>query len=155
METIVADIKEILDRARKKAYEAASYAMIEAYWLIGKRIVEQEQSGERRAQYGREILQRLSEELGKGFSERTLRDIRKCYLTFPDWKDLAHACAKLEWSHIRAVTKVNDTDARKYYLREATSQNWSVKTLERNIESKQLFASASAGSSCCLPARAV
>jgi len=107
--------------------------MVEAYWQIGKRIVEQEQSGEKRAQYGKEILQRLSEELGKGFSERTLRDIRKCNLTFPDWKDLAHACAKLEWSHIRAVAKVNDTNARKYYLKEAAVQNWNVKTLERNI----------------------
>ncbi len=133
MQNFIADIKDILDRARKKAYAATSYAMVEAYWQIGKRIVEQEQSGEKRAQYGREILQRLSEELGKGFSERTLRDIRKCYLTFPDWKDLAHACAKLEWSHIRAVTKVNDTNARKYYLKEAAVQNWNVKTLERNI----------------------
>ncbi|MFD2555112.1 DUF1016 N-terminal domain-containing protein [Sphingobacterium tabacisoli] len=71
--------------------------------------------------------------LGSGFSTRTLRDIRKCYLTFPIWEDLAHACAKLEWSHIRTITRVTDTNARKYYLKESAEQNWGVRQLERNI----------------------
>lgn len=133
MKDFIDDIKQILDRARKKAYTATSVAMVEGYWLIGKRIVEQEQLGEGRAQYGKKILRKLSEELGKGFSERTLRDIRKCYLTFPDWQDLAHACAKLEWSHIRALTRVNDPKARQYYLTETIEQNWGVRQLERSI----------------------
>lgn len=133
MKDFIDDIKQILDRARKKAYTATSVAMVEGYWLIGKRIVEEEQLGMERAQYGKEILRKLAENLGQGFSERTLRDIRKCYLTFPDWQHLAHACAKLQWSHIREITRVSDPQARQYYLNEAASQNWSVKQLARNI----------------------
>ncbi|WP_133582848.1 PDDEXK nuclease domain-containing protein [Sphingobacterium yanglingense] len=106
---------------------------MECYWEIGRRIVEKEQQGQDRATYGKEVLQNLSNGLGSGFSTRTLRDMRKCYLTFPEWKDLAHACAKLEWSHIRTITRVIDVNARKYYLKEAAEQNWGVRQLERNI----------------------
>jgi predicted nuclease of restriction endonuclease-like (RecB) superfamily len=133
MKEFVEGIKQLLNKARKHVYSTASYTMIECYWEIGKRIVEKEQQGRDRATYGQDILQNLSDGLGKGFSTRTLRDIRKCYLTFPQWEDLAHMCAKLEWSHIRAVTRVTDPKARLYYLREASEQNWAVRTLERNI----------------------
>jgi predicted nuclease of restriction endonuclease-like (RecB) superfamily len=107
--------------------------MIEGYWFMGKRIVEQEQNGKQRAEYGTELLAKLSEALGKGFSSRMLRDIRQFYLTFSDVEDLAHMCAKLNWSHIRAIMRVNDKDARNYYLKQAKENNWSVRTLERNI----------------------
>ncbi|WP_164112065.1 MULTISPECIES: YhcG family protein [Sphingobacterium] len=133
MKEFVQEIKLLLDKAREKVYATTSYTMIECYWEIGKRIVEKEQRGQDRAIYGTEILQNLSNALGSGFSTRTLRDIRKCYLTFPIWEDLAHACAKLEWSHIRTITRVTDTNARKYYLKEAAEQNWGVRQLERNI----------------------
>jgi len=112
MQEFVEEIKQLLDQARRKAYTATAQAMIECYWQIGKRIVEREQLGQNRAAYGKEILQNLSIGLGRGYSPRTLRDFRKCYLTFPDWEDLAHACAKLEWSHIRAVTCLSDPKAR-------------------------------------------
>ncbi|MBL1407633.1 PDDEXK nuclease domain-containing protein [Sphingobacterium faecale] len=133
MKEFAQEIKLLLDKAREKVYATTSYTMIECYWEIGKRIVEKEQRGQDRATYGTEILQNLSNALGSGFSTRTLRDIRKCYLTFPIWEDLAHACAKLEWSHIRTITRVTDTNARKYYLKEAAEQNWGVRQLERNI----------------------
>lgn len=133
MKEFVQEIKILLEKAREKVYAATSYTMIECYWEIGRRIVEKEQQGQDRATYGKEVLQNLSNGLGSGFSTRTLRDMRKCYLTFPEWKDLAHACAKLEWSHIRTITRVIDVNARKYYLKEAAEQNWGVRQLERNI----------------------
>ena len=86
-----------------------------------------------RANYGEQIIAQLSKELGKGFSERTLRDYRKFYLLFPEQKDLAHTCAKLSWSHIRLIMRVENNQARNYYLQETAEQHWSVRTLERNI----------------------
>ncbi len=133
MKQFIDDIKQILEQARQKAYSATATAMIEGYWLMGKRIVEEEQDGNHRAAYGKEMFTRLSEELGKGFSARTLRDYRQFYLTFPKWEDLAHACAKLNWSHIRLIMRVSDKKARDYYLKETSGQNWAVRTLERNI----------------------
>jgi len=107
--------------------------MIEGYWLMGKRIVKEEQEGKERADYGKEILNRLSAVLGSGFSSRTLRDYRQFYLTFPEWEDLAHMCAKLNWSHIRLIMRISDKNAQNYYLKEAAENNWAVRTLERNI----------------------
>lgn len=133
MKAYITDIRKILEQARKQAYSSINTAMIEAYWKIGKRIVEEEQKGTERASYGKEIIKNISIELGKGFSERTLRDYRQFYQVFPSWEDLAHACAKLQWSHIRSVMRVSDEKARIYYLQEAVVENWSVRTLDRNI----------------------
>jgi predicted nuclease of restriction endonuclease-like (RecB) superfamily len=129
----IAEVKHILEQARQKAYSATAFAMIEGYWLMGQRIVEQEQQGKQRAEYGQELLKNLSAALGKGFSTRTLREIRQFYLTFPDLPDLANTFAKLNWSHFQRVLKVSDPKARLYYLIEASAQNWSIRTLDRNI----------------------
>ncbi|KHE68928.1 hypothetical protein HMPREF9074_08798 [Capnocytophaga sp. oral taxon 329 str. F0087] len=86
-----------------------------------------------RANYGEQIIAQLSKELGKGFSKRTLWDYKKFYLTFPNIKDSAHMCAQLTWSHIRLIMRVESTQARDYYLQETAEQHWSVRTLERNI----------------------
>ena len=86
-----------------------------------------------RANYGEQIIVQLSKELGKGFSKRTLWDYKKFYLTFPNIKDSAHVCAQLTWSHIRLIMRVENTQARNYYLQETAEQHWSVRTLERNI----------------------
>jgi predicted nuclease of restriction endonuclease-like (RecB) superfamily len=135
IEKLIVDIREILEQARIKAYNSTSSAMIEAYWLMGKRIVHEEQGGKKRADYAKEILNKLAFALGKGFSARTLRDIRQFYLTFPEEsQDLAHMYAKLNWSHIRLIMRVSDRKAQVYYLKEAASQNWAVRTLERNIQ---------------------
>lgn len=133
MKPYISDIKTILERARRQTYSSINSAMIEAYWKIGQRIIEEEQNGLERANYGEEIIKNISFELGKGFGERTLRDYRQFYQTFPSWEDLAHTCAKLRWSHLRLVMRVTDQRARAYYLQEAVSQNWSVRTLDRNI----------------------
>lgn len=136
METLqkcITDIKQILLEARQKAYQATAFAMIEGFWLIGERIVKEEQQGNIRANYGEQIIAQLSKELGKGFSKRTLWDYKKFYLTFPNIKDSAHMCAQLTWSHIRLIMRVENTQARDYYLQETAEQHWSVRTLERNI----------------------
>ena len=133
----ISEIKQILSTARQKAYSSVNFAMVEAYWLIGKRIVEEEQQGKERAAYGEEILKTLSIELtkefGKGFSERSLRDFRQFYLTFQESEIWHTVCAKLSWSHIRLTMRVENKDAQKYYLQEAAENHWSVRTLDRNI----------------------
>jgi predicted nuclease of restriction endonuclease-like (RecB) superfamily len=133
----VSEIKQILSAARQKAYSAVNFAMVEAYWLIGKRIVEEEQQGKERAAYGEEILKTLSVELtkefGKGFGERSLRDFRQFYLTFQEAEIWHTLCAKLSWSHIRLIMRVESKNAQRYYLKEAAENHWSVRTLDRNI----------------------
>lgn len=130
-------MKEILKNARQKAYTAVNSAMVEAYWKIGRRIVEEEQSGRERAEYGKEILQNLSKELteefGKGYSYRTLREIRQFYLMFSDFEKWRTVSAKLTWSHFQKVLRVSDEKARIFYLTEAAENVWSVRTLDRNI----------------------
>ena len=133
----VSEIKQILSAARQKAYAAVNFAMVEAYWLIGKRIVEEEQQGKERAAYGEEILKTLSAELtkefGKGFGERSLRDFRQFYLTFQEAEIWHTLCAQLSWSHIRLIMRVESKEAQRYYLKEAAENYWSVRTLDRNI----------------------
>ena len=131
------EIKRILKNARQKAYTAVNSAMVEAYWKIGRRIVEEEQNGKERAEYGKEILQNLSKELteefGKGYSYRTLREIRQFYLMFSDFEKWRTVSAKLTWSHFQKVLRVSDEKARIFYLTEAAENMWSVRTLDRNI----------------------
>ena len=131
------EIKKILKNARQKAYTVVNSAMVEAYWKIGKRIVEEEQNGKERAEYGKEILQNLSKELteefGKGYSYRTLREIRQFYLMFSDFEKWRTVSAKLTWSHFQKVLRVSDEKARIFYLTEAAENMWSVRTLDRNI----------------------
>jgi len=111
--------------------------MIEAYWLIGKRIVEEEQQGKNRAEYGQEKIKTLSEELqsefGRGFGERILRDFRQFYLTFKDIEFGTQCVPNLSWSHFRLIMRLSDKNAMQYYLTEAAANNWSVRTLDRNI----------------------
>lgn len=131
------EVKEILKSARQKAYNTINSVMVEAYWKIGRRIVEEEQNGKERAEYGKEILQNLSKELteefGKGYSYRTLREIRQFYLMFSDFEKWRTVSAKLTWSHFQKVLKVSDEKARIFYLTEAAENMWSVRTLDRNI----------------------
>jgi predicted nuclease of restriction endonuclease-like (RecB) superfamily len=159
----ILEIKQILANARQKAYAAVNTAMVEAYWLIGRRIVEEEQQGANRAAYGKEIVKKLSQELsnefGRGFSERSLREFRQFYQNIPDLFEINSiatsetspenkwrtpfaisvnpiwrtAFAKLHWSHYQRVLRVSDEKARMYYLTEAAEQNWSISTLDRNI----------------------
>jgi len=111
--------------------------MVEAYWLIGKRIVEEEQQGKQRAEYGQEIIKTLSDELqgefGTGFGERSLRNFRQFYLTFKEVEFGTQCVPNLSWSHYKLIMRLSDKNAIDYYLTEAADNNWSVRTLDRNI----------------------
>ena len=136
--TFHSDIKNILEQARSKARSAVNAAMVEAYWLIGRRIVEEEQLGQHKAEYGAHLLENLSkalsESFGKGFSYANLRNFRQFYLTYPDQTICYTVCSKLSWSHNRPIMRVDDPKARDYYLAEGAAQQWSVRQLERNIQ---------------------
>ncbi|MGK5091902.1 PDDEXK nuclease domain-containing protein [Deltaproteobacteria bacterium TL4] len=129
-------IKTTLEKARYQAQQSVNSTMVEAYWNIGRLIVEEEQQGQERAQYGEGLIQglsvRLSKEFGKGFSERNLRSMRGFYLSFPIWQTLS---AKLSWSHYLLILKVENPNARKWYIQECVKSNWSVRALERQINS--------------------
>lgn len=131
------EIKNILKRAQSKAVSAVNSAMVFAYWKIGKRIVEEEQKGSERADYGtfllKQLAEKLTQDIGKKFDERELRRIRQFYLTFPI-RDTVRP--ELSWSHYRLLIRVENETARKYYLNESISQHWSTRKLDRNISSQ-------------------
>lgn len=133
----IQEIKQILSQARQKAYQAVNSAMVEAYWKIGERIVQEEQNGQSRAEYGKEIIKNLSAELtaefGKGFTERNLRNFRQFYIEFTDLNIWKSVISKLTWTHFQRVLKVTNPQARHYYLTESAENGWSVRTLDRNI----------------------
>ncbi len=137
MEAVISDVIAIIEEGRKKAYQAINTSMVEAYWLAGKRIVEEELQGQERAAYGKSVMKRLSEALkikfGKGYSMSSLYDFKKFYLTFPNQEIFHKLCGKLTWSHNRLLMRVTNQEARGYYMQEAIEQNWGVETLERNI----------------------
>lgn len=134
----IQEIKQILITARQQSYRAINHAMIEAYWKIGQKIVVQEQNGKEKANYGEAVLKELSKnlsaEFGKGFSSANLRNFRQFYLTYPDEQICYTLCSKLSWSHNRLIMRIDNLEARQYYLTEACQENWSVRTLERNIK---------------------
>jgi hypothetical protein len=111
---VYAQIRDILTAARAKAYTAINFAMVEAYWLVGKQIVD-DQAGNERAEYGAHLLKYLSEQLtrdfGKGFNESNLRYIRQFYLAFNNCDALRH---ELSWSHYRKIMKVENETARTF-----------------------------------------
>jgi predicted nuclease of restriction endonuclease-like (RecB) superfamily len=129
-----AEIRDILASARQRAYTAVNFAMVESYWLIGQSIVEYEQHGEARAEYGKSLLKeladRLSQEFGKGFDESNLRYIRLFYRNFPIRDTLRH---ELTWSHYRRLISVEDEAARQWYMNEAADGMWSTRQMDRQI----------------------
>lgn len=134
----IQEIKRIVTQARQKTYTAINSAMVEAYWQMGKRIVEQEQQGKDRADYGSQLLKSLSKELtaefGKGFSVNSLYYYRQFYIFFPE--KLPTAWGILTWSHYKRLLSVSNAEARTWYLKEAAEQMWSYRTLDRNIGSQ-------------------
>lgn len=134
---LVADVCSIIDDGRRKAYSSVNSTMIETYWNIGRRIVEEEQDGHKRAKYGGHILEMLSSELtlryGKGFSVRYLAYFRKFFIVVPDFKILQTCLQNLHWSHIHRILSIDDPVAARWYLETASNEMWSVRTLDRNI----------------------
>ena len=127
------DIRNILEEARKRVYCNIQNEMVLAYWQIGKMIVDK-QGGESRANYGdgliKELSTQLTKDFGKGFTERNLEQMRKFYLLF---KKPNAVRAELSWTHYRLLIRVEDNDARSFYINEAINGNWSTRQLEREI----------------------
>ena len=133
-EDIYSEIKETLLLSRNQAYSAVNFAMVQAYWQIGRIIVEHEQNGNVRAYYGKAVLQelssRLTKDFGKGFSVRTLQQMKKFYVTFPNTNALR---SQLTWTHYRLLLSVENEQARQWYMDEAIASAWSSRQLERQI----------------------
>jgi len=169
-DSLYSEIKQILQDARHSAYRSVNFAMVVAYWEIGKRIVEHEQAGRKRAGYGESVLKDLSKKLttdfGKGFAIASLKNYRQFYLTFSvsqksyavgSLSEAPHSNTKssaagsqslkadiskpellkkeLSWTHYRLLMRVENVNARNYYIEETIAQNWSTRALERQINS--------------------
>lgn len=137
---LLEDVRSILRQARGQVYAAANAAMVQAYWQIGHRIVEEEQGGATRAEYGRQIIRNLArdlaEEFGKGLSVANLKNFRQFYLTFPDAGKSYALRSELSWTHWRLVMRVENPHARDYYIEETARNQWSSRALERAIETR-------------------
>lgn len=127
------DIKEILERARKRVYRNIQSEMVLAYWQIGKMIVEK-QGGSPRADYGEGLISELSiqmtKDYGRGFDATNLRKMRQFYMLFPK---RATVWRELSWSHYKLLIRIEDDNARNFYIKESIDGNWSVRQLEREI----------------------
>ncbi len=141
--TLFSDVSHLLEQSRRATARAINNAMVMTYWEIGRRIVEYEQHGSKRAQYGRAVLKQLSKDLsarfGRGFSERNLLLMRKFY---QEWPISQKSSAKfidgfsLPWSHYVRLLSVGSTSARAFYEQEALCGGWSEKQLARQIDSQ-------------------
>ena len=136
VESIYSRVRKILETARSSAYRAVNFAMVQAYWHIGREIVEGEQRGKQRAEYGsaliEELSKRLSVEYGQGFNKTNLWYMKQFYLSF---KNLHALRGELTWTHYRLLLKVEKEEVRQFYLSECAQSNWSTRQLERQINS--------------------
>lgn len=132
---LYATVRTIIAKARASVYVAANAAMVEAYWNVGREIVEK-QGGKSKAKYGDGLIKslsvRLTAEFGAGFTVSNLFNMRQFYLTFPKFHTV---CRELSWSHYRILMRIENADARQYYLEECVKSGWSVRILERQIAS--------------------
>ena len=163
VESTYQSVKQILEAARSTAYRAVNFAMIQAYWNIGRVIVEDEQKGRKKADYGdylvKELSERLTKEFGKGFTISNIKYFRQFYLSFSIGhavRDQSHALGRksagkakshalrdespiirneLSWTHYRLLLKVDKPDIRQFYMDECIQSNWSTRQLERQINS--------------------
>ena len=132
------EISLLLETARKRAVHLVNNTMVRTYFEIGRLIVEHEQKGNSRAEYGKSTLKRLSERLikqfGKGFSKRNLEQMRLFYLTYEKTQTVS-AQFELSWSHYLLLMRIRNSDERSFYEREAVNAGWSLRELERQYNS--------------------
>jgi hypothetical protein len=125
-------VKQIIIQAREKVFRVANSTLLLTYWKIGQLIVEDEQQGKERAEYGKFVLKnlskRLSLEFGKGFDESNLRNMRSFYNVFPICDALRH---ELSWTHYRLLIRLENSEKINYYLNEAIQNNWNYRYLKR------------------------
>ncbi|HNX84874.1 MAG TPA: PDDEXK nuclease domain-containing protein [Bacteroidales bacterium] len=136
LESLYSDVRNIIEAARANAYRAVNITMVKAYWNIGRAIVEEEQKGGNRAEYGTFLVENisatLSEEYGKGFDKTNLWNMIRFYRQFPILDALRQ---ELSWTHYRILLRVEKAPAREFYLQECVDGNWSTRQLERQINS--------------------
>lgn len=140
MTALINDVRSIVESGLRKAYKNANAITVITYWQVGRRIIEEEQQGERRAEYGSQIINVLSANLrrtyAKGYTSRDLRSYRQFYLYFSDLEIWYSRVPNLTWTHFRTLLSVTSDDARYWYVKEASREMWSVRTLARNIGSQ-------------------
>ena len=150
-------IRSVLEESRKRVVRNVNFEMVAAYWKIGEIIVEEEQKGKERAEYGKYLLKELSQKLvvefGQGFDETNLRNMRRFYFAFPIRDALRLELGEgekgyamrdqltitlrteLSWTHYRLLLRIKNEKARKWYMNEAADNGWSTRVLERQINS--------------------
>ena len=135
-DALVSTIGQVWEDGRRVAAHSVNRTLIATYWQIGQYIVDYEQGGQVKAEYGTELLRRLSDDLtahfGKGFSHSNIIYIRKLYLTYPKSQTLSD---KLTWSHYVELLKLEDPLERSFYERECEQENWGVRELKRQMKS--------------------
>ena len=129
-------ITTIIETARNRVQSVVDHEMVRAYWEIGREIVEDEQKGEKRAEYGKAVIEGLANELssrhGKGFERSNLWNMRSFYLAFPKLDALRR---ELSWTHYRQLLRIDDPHKRSFYEIECTANNWSTREMERQMNS--------------------
>jgi len=134
--TLYQRIRQIILEARSQVAQTANWALVKSNWLIGQSIVEDEQAGNVKAEYGmaqiEQLAVRLKEEFGASYSSRNLFYMRKFYLSFPILNALR---SELSWTHYRSLSSIENEQARQFYLEEAIVNNWGTRALDRQINS--------------------
>lgn len=129
--TLINQLRELIESARQQALRAVDTIQVRTCWEIGRHIVEFEQQGAERASYGTRLIPNLAAtlttEFGRGFDERNLRHMRAFFQSFPIWNAVR---TELSWTHYRTLLRVENEQARHWYMEESTSQNWSSRALE-------------------------
>lgn len=134
--TFYQNIRSVIVAAKQKIVATINYAMLEAYWKIGQYIVEEEQNGKHKAEYGTNLLgylaEKMTEEFGKGYTITNLKYMRQFYSLFPN----SHALRdELTWTHYRCLLNVDNEKARDFYVQESITNGWSTRVLDRQIKS--------------------
>jgi predicted nuclease of restriction endonuclease-like (RecB) superfamily len=132
-------IKETILKARNLAYKNSNTILLNMYWEIGHLIVEDEQKGQTKAEYGKATLKNLSKQLtlefGAGFDERNLNNMRAFYRSFPIWNAVR---PELSWTHYRIISRIENEQLRFQYIEHAIDENWDTRTLQRNIKTRYI-----------------
>jgi hypothetical protein len=134
IEALYRRVHELLTTARSRAWQAVKAAMVEAYWEVGRSIVEEEQAGKGRADYGKRVVEglagRLRAEFGRGYDRSNLFHMRAFYLAYPKVDALRR---QLSWTHYRLLLRVEAPEARSFYEAESVNAGWSTRELDRQI----------------------
>ncbi|MBE1424899.1 putative nuclease of restriction endonuclease-like (RecB) superfamily [Desulfomicrobium macestii] len=132
--SLVNTLRDLIRQSRQQVLRSVDTIQVQTYWQIGRHIVEFEQGGQARADYGKRLLSNLADaltqEFGKGFDERNLRNMRAFFQCFPNWNAVR---SELSWTHYRLLLRVDSAEARNWYMDETAGQNWSTRVLERQI----------------------